>query len=89
MTEPEARALLRDCNGFGWVEAWIAGQRWQVMPGEGWGVMRDLQGWRFRLAPAPPGLRLRVWPPGGDQPAEWEVVASIAETESKPYNSRL
>jgi hypothetical protein len=27
MTEAEARVLLRDCGGFGGIEAWIAGQR--------------------------------------------------------------
>ena len=31
MTEAEARDLLRRCDGQGGIEAWIAGQRWQVV----------------------------------------------------------
>jgi hypothetical protein len=33
MTETEARQLLRDCGGFGGLEAWIAGRRWRTAPG--------------------------------------------------------
>jgi hypothetical protein len=33
MTETEARRLLRDCDGFGGMEAWIAEQVWQATPG--------------------------------------------------------
>jgi hypothetical protein len=57
MTEAEARALLRDCGGFGGLEAWIAGRRWKVAPG-GWAVTDELQGWQFRLAVIPAGLRI-------------------------------
>jgi hypothetical protein len=37
MTENEARQLLRDCGGFGGLEAWIAEQPWEVAP-SGWTV---------------------------------------------------
>jgi hypothetical protein len=29
--------MLRDCGGFGGLEAWIAGRRWRAVPG-GWNV---------------------------------------------------
>lgn len=32
MTEAEARVLLRDCGGFGGLEAWIASRRWNTAP---------------------------------------------------------
>jgi hypothetical protein len=37
MTEADARVMLRDCGGFGGLEAWIAGRRWRAVPG-GWNV---------------------------------------------------
>jgi hypothetical protein len=43
-TEADARVLLRDCGGFGGLEAWTAGQRWKAVPG-GWTVSGELQGW--------------------------------------------
>jgi hypothetical protein len=55
MTEAEARELLRQCDGAGGLEAWIARQPWRTVPG----------GWAVRLEPIPAGLRLRSWPPGG------------------------
>ncbi len=61
MTEAEARELFRRCDGAGGLEAWIARQSWQKMPGEGWSVMRDLQGWRFRVC-------LWAWPPDSAAP---------------------
>src|SRR3954468_19268748 len=33
MTEADARVLLRDCGGFGGLEAWIAGRGWKAAPG--------------------------------------------------------
>jgi hypothetical protein len=36
-----ARALLRDCDGFGGIEAWIAEQPWLTAPG-GWAVSIEL-----------------------------------------------
>jgi hypothetical protein len=30
MTEADARTLLRDCGGFGGLEAWIAERRWRA-----------------------------------------------------------
>jgi hypothetical protein len=33
MTEAAARVLLRDCGGFGGLEAWIAEQEWKPAPG--------------------------------------------------------
>jgi hypothetical protein len=33
LTEAEARALLRDCGGFGGLEAWIAGRCWKAASG--------------------------------------------------------
>jgi hypothetical protein len=41
MTEAEARQMLRDCGGFGGLEAWIAGRRWKAVPG-GWVVTGGL-----------------------------------------------
>ena len=69
--EAEARRLLRDCEGLGGVEAWIAWQRWQAVPG-GWRVIPDLQGWRFRLEVMPEGLRVTEGEPGAGGPA-WVV----------------
>ena len=34
MTKTDARVLLRDCGGFGGLEAWIAGRRWRAVPGD-------------------------------------------------------
>jgi hypothetical protein len=43
MTEADARVLLRDCDGVGGLEAWIAGRCWKTAPG-GWTVSGELQG---------------------------------------------
>jgi hypothetical protein len=63
MTEADARALLRDCGGFGGLEAWIAGRRWKTAPG-GWTVTGELQGWQFRLDVISAGLRISASAPG-------------------------
>ena len=71
MTEAEARAALRAFVGIGDVEPWIAGRPWRAVPG-GWTVAGELQGWRFRLEPAPGGLRV-VASAGSGEPAVWFV----------------
>jgi hypothetical protein len=68
MTEADARTLLRDCGGFGGLEAWITGRRWKAAPG-GWTVTGELQGWQFRLDVIPAGLRISASAPGGGDPA--------------------
>ncbi len=66
MTEDEARAALAAFDGLGGLERWIAEQRpWQAMPG-------DLQGWRFRVEPAPGGVRVLA-SAGRGEPAVWVV----------------
>jgi hypothetical protein len=64
-------ALLRDCGGFGGLEAWIAGRRWKTAPG-GWTVTGELQGWSFQLEPVAGGLRVAAGSAGG-APAVWLV----------------
>src|SRR6478609_6692689 len=46
MTEAEAHEMLRRHDGWGGIEAWIAGHRWQTTP-SGWTVTGELQGWCF------------------------------------------
>ncbi len=53
MTEDEARATQAAFDGLGGLERWIAERRWEAIMG-GWEVPGDLQGWRFRVEPAPP-----------------------------------
>ncbi len=73
MTEAEARELLRRCDGLGGLEAWIAGQLWQPVPG-GWSVRPGLlDGWRFRLEAVPEGGRVTAGEPGAGGPAVWVV----------------
>jgi hypothetical protein len=74
MTEAEARLLLRDCDGFGGMEAWMAGRRWKAMPG-GWDVTGELQGWQFLVELVAGGLRVSASASGGD-PAVWVVTAA-------------
>lgn len=70
MTKAEARDLLRRA-GYDGMDAWIAAQPWQVMPG-GWQVP-GMHGWRFRIEVAGAGrLRVMANTPGGD-PAAWPV----------------
>ncbi len=72
MTEAEARAALAAFDGLGGLERWIAEQRpWQTTPG-GWTVPGELQGWRFRVEPAPGGVRVVAAAAGGE-PAVWSV----------------
>ena len=73
MTEAEARLLLRDCGGFGGLEAWAAEQPWEAAPG-GWTVDGMLQGWRFRIEVITGGLRISASAPGGIDPAVWTVT---------------
>ena len=73
MTQDEARQLLRDCGGFGGLEAWIAGRRWKTAPG-GWTVTGELQGWQFRLDVVAAGLRVSASVPGGGDPAVWVIT---------------
>jgi hypothetical protein len=51
-----AEARLRAFLAVGEVERWIAAQPWKPAMG-GWTVPGDLQGWRFRVEPAPGGVR--------------------------------
>ncbi len=73
MTEAEARAALAAFDGLGGLERWIAEQSWEATPA-GWTVPGDLQGWRFRLEPAPGGVRV-VASANGGEPAVWFVPA--------------
>jgi hypothetical protein len=75
MTKAEARNLLRQFDGVAGLEAWIAEQRWQVVP-DGWTVTKDLEGWRFRLVLVPEGIRLSATAPGSSPPAMWLVPGS-------------
>ncbi len=68
MTEDQARLVLRDFDGVGGLEHWIAGQAWQAAP-DGWIVTGDLGGWRFWLRPVPGGLRVSAAAPGDGDPA--------------------
>jgi hypothetical protein len=70
MTEDDARQLLRDCGGFGGLEAWIAEQPWQV-EFRGWTVAGRVRGRSFRLEPDEGGLRITATAPGGGEPAVW------------------
>lgn len=72
MTQVEARAALREFDGMGGVEHWIANQLWQVEP-DGWTVALNLTGWRFRLQPVPNGLQVSATAPGDGTPAIWVV----------------
>jgi hypothetical protein len=73
MTETEARQMLRDCGGFGGLEARIAGRRWRTAPG-GWIVTGELQGWQFSINVIPAGLRISASAPGDGDPAVWVVT---------------
>ena len=71
MTEDEARAALAAFDGLGGLERWIAAQSWETAP-DGWTVAGELQGWRFRVEPAPGGVRV-VASAGRGEPAVWFV----------------
>ena len=70
MIEDEARGLLRDCGGFGGLEAWIAEQPWEATP-SGWTVAVRVRGRPFRLEPFGNGLRIAAVTPNGGVPGEW------------------
>ena len=70
VTEAEARDLLRDCGGFGGLEAWIAEQPWRAAPGS-WTVAGRVRGRSFRLEPFGGGLLITAVTPGGGAPGEW------------------
>jgi hypothetical protein len=74
VTEDEARAALRDCDGQGGVERWIAGQPWQATP-FGWAVAGELQGWRFEVRQVAGGVQVNALPGGMASPAVWTVPA--------------
>ncbi len=65
MTEAEARAALAAFDGLGGLERWIAAQSWDAAP-VGWTGPGDLQGWRFRVEPAPGGVRVVAASNGGE-----------------------
>ena len=73
MTEAEAHALLRQHDGWGGIEAWIASRQWQAVPG-GWTVIGELQGWRFRVELTTSGLRITAGEPGAS-PAVWTITS--------------
>ena len=56
---------------MGEIERWIADQRWEPALG-GWNVRERLHGWRFRIEPAPAGIRIVMSVRGGG-PAVWTV----------------
>ena len=74
MTEAEARTALRAFDAVGWLERWIAGRPWEPTLVGGWDVPGELQGWRFRVEPAPGGVRV-VASAGVGEPTAWFVPA--------------
>ncbi|HEY0418633.1 MAG TPA: hypothetical protein VGC80_03855 [Acetobacteraceae bacterium] len=84
MTKTDARVLLRDCGGFGGLEAWIAGRRWKTTPG-GWLVTGELQGWSFHLEPVVGGHRIAASAPGG-APAVWIVTRGASPGDGASDN---
>jgi hypothetical protein len=75
VTEAEARAALRAFVAVDDLEQWIAAQPWEVTVG-GWTVPPNLCGWRFRVEPAPGGLRV-VMSGAGGEPAAWLVPGQV------------
>jgi hypothetical protein len=71
VTEAEARTALRAFVAVGGLEAWIAEQRWEAIPG-GWRVRERFQGWRFRVEPVAGGVNVVMSARGGE-PAVWFV----------------
>ncbi len=71
MTEADARAALAAFESVGRLEAWIAVQPWQAVPG-GWLVLEAFEGWRVRLTTAPDGLCVLA-SDGWGEPAVWFV----------------
>jgi hypothetical protein len=75
MTEDEVRAALQHFDGAGGMEQWIAQQLWDAAP-DGWTVLPDLGGWRFRLVPLVGSIQVIATAPSGGQPAVWVVRGS-------------
>jgi hypothetical protein len=70
VTEAEARAALRAFVGD--VEPWIAGRPWKA-EADGWSVLGELQGWRYRLEVMQGGVRVIASAGGGREPVVWTV----------------
>jgi hypothetical protein len=70
MTEDEARHLLRDCGGFGGLEAWMAEKPWEAAS-SGWTVAGRVRSRSFRLEPSGSGIRITAMAPGGGTPGDW------------------
>jgi hypothetical protein len=81
-TEADVRVLLRDCGGFGGLEAWIAGRRWKAAPG-GWTVTGELQGWQFQIDVVAGGLR-----PWSGQTRRGAILARAASMLADAASSR-
>ncbi len=65
-------------DGLGGLERWIAEQQpWQATP-TGWTVPGELQGWRFRVEPAPGGVRVLALD-GRGEPAVWGMSGRTVE----------
>ena len=75
MTEAEARPALAAFAGE--VEPWIARQAWEATP-SGWTVPVPLDGWIFRLEPAPGGVRVIASAGDGREPVAWAVPRRAA-----------
>ena len=69
MTEAKARTALAASDAVGGLERWIAAQPWLAASG-GWVVPGDLQGWRFRVEPAPGGVRVSASMGRGERAAK-------------------
>jgi hypothetical protein len=84
MTEDQARAALRDFDGAGGMEQWIAKQPWQPTL-DGWTVLTSLGGWRFLLRSVPGGVRVSALSPGDGAPAVWLVTTGSRVTDPAPH----
>jgi hypothetical protein len=82
MTEVEARAALRDFDGFGGLQHWTADQSWKTEP-DGWTVLPDLKNWHFRLRRVADGVQVRATAPGCGQPAVWIVSGPAVWTKTE------
>lgn len=78
VTEAEARAALRAYVGVGHVEPWIAQQAREATP-SGWAVPVPLDGWIFRLEPAPGGVLVIASTGDGREPVVWPVPKREAD----------
>jgi hypothetical protein len=78
MIEAEARDLLRQHDGVGGLEVWLADQPWVSAP-NGWQVTRDFDGWRFVIQPIGGGLQLVGTAANGGRPAVWAVKSGLGK----------